>query len=610
MACPCLCGASSASIDGLTDNGIKKDDGRLVFYRFVRSADCYVGFIQMKKIFLFAVSLLLLLPLAKAENIIQLTGGNYIYAEEGKLVFNIDPDVFLNRNWRYDASKGGATTLFYQKMDFKTRHSNDFHAYDMAAARKYYEDYHYAKSNGQNGYGFYKLVYTKEHLNKRHIRRVVWPAIWAGAVRIGAIVIENVVPRIVIKCLTNLNCRSFLGSSAIVGSAICSFHYSGMKILNLPPGICSEAEKDGYQKDKDGKYKKKFKYFYTFGGGSIYPDGPMTDKDKRSVSSFEEGLSKAQALCSAMNGQASIDGKLEFVKTGEVYPSIEQMKKYNGGHHYCDGYWKDKQTGRRVTGYSDDRYYIFIGALQTEEVKELEIVDLSEYIKKDFRNNPNPYINDRGELGKQIRKEIQPIQGDINTGGTLSIVGEPYRDGNGETKQDVITVNAPSDWSNSSPGGNASNPTGGISITNNNSNVRVMGRPDKEADSKPAANNDPNNGKSVGQSGGNTAGGGQSGQKGENCPEGSDSLACAKLGDIDANDKGFELPHSENGTTWQPDYFLQTTAVCPQPRQFQVVGQTYEFKYDQVCGFAEKIKYIVIVLATISAGFIVFGKKD
>ena len=41
------------------------------------------------------------------------------------------------------------------------------------------------------------------------------------------------------------------------------------------------------------------------------------------------------------------------------------------------------------------------------------------------------------------------------------------------------------------------------------------------------------------------------------------------------------------------------------------MGQTYEFKYDQVCGFAKKIKYIIIVLATISAGFIVFGgKKD
>ena len=551
MACLCPCGALSVSIDGLTDNGAK-DDGRLVFYRFVRSFNSDVGFVQMKKLFLFAVSFLLLLPLAKAENIIQLTGGNYIFAEEGKLVFNIDPEVFLNRNWRYDASKGGATTLFYQKMDFKTRHSNDFHAYDIAAAREYYEDYHYAKSNGQDGYGFYKLVYTEAHLNQRHIRRVFWPVVWAGVVRIGGIVIESVVPRLVTKCLTNLNCSSKLASSAIVGGALCAMnfgsdgHFLG-HMIGLPKGICSEAEKDGYQKDKDGKYKKKFKYFYTFGGGEQYPDGPMTDKDKRSVSSLEEGLSKAQALCSAMNGKESIDGQLEFVKTGEEYPSIERMKKYNGGFHYCDGYWKDKKTGKPVNAYLGTRFSILIGALKTEEVKELEIVDLSEYIKKDFQNNPNAYINDKGELGKQIREEIQPIQGDINTGGTLSIVGEPYRDGNGETKQDVITVNAPSDWSNSSPGGNASNPTGGISITNNNSNVHVMSRPDKEADSKPAANNDPNNGKSVGQndqSGGNTAGGGQSGQKGENCPEGSDSLACAKLGDIDANDKGFELPHS------------------------------------------------------------------
>ena len=236
----------------------------------------------MKKLFLFAVSLLLLLPLAKAENIIQLTGGNYIFAEEGKLVFNIDPDVFLNRNWRYDESKGGATTLFYQKMDFKTRHSNDFHAYDMAAARKYYEDYHYAKSNGQNGYGFYKLVYTKEHLNKRHIRRVFWPVIWAGVVRVGGIVIANVVPRFVTKCLTNLNCRAFLGSSAIVGSALCSFHYSGMKIFNLPPGICSEAEKDGFKKDENGEYKKPAgEYFYRVENNLVDCIGDCTARETK-----------------------------------------------------------------------------------------------------------------------------------------------------------------------------------------------------------------------------------------------------------------------------------------------------------------------------------------
>ena len=555
----------------------------------------------MKKLFLFAVAFLLLLPLAKAENIIQLTGGNYIFAEEGKLVFNIDPDVFLNRNWRYDASKGGATTLFYQKMDFKTRHSNDFHAYDMAAARKYYEDLHYAKSNGQNGYRFYKLVYTKEHLNKRHIRRVVWPAIWAGVVRVGGIVIANVVPRIVTKCLTNLNCRAFLGSSAIVGSALCSFHYSGMKIFNLPPGICSEAEKAGFKKNENGEYVRPEGEYFSV---RYYTDcGPHSFFCNHV--DFKYFNNESYAIEFSKN--YTVEAVIAFNKwrpPEDARFCVKDLIKRDD---------KGKLIGAGCIDNSGDEHYAHIERKKQPDY-QMEIVDLSEFIKEDFKKNPNDYINDKGELGKQIRKEIQPIQGDINTGGTLSIIGEPYRDGNGETKQDVITVNAPSDWSNSSPGGNASNPTGGISITNNNSNVHVMSRPDKEADSKPAANNDPNNGKSVGkdgQGGGNTSGGGQSGQKGENCPEGSDSLACAKLGDIDANDKGFELPHSDNGTTWQPDYFLQTTAVCPQPRQFQVVGQTYEFKYDQVCGFAEKIKYIIIVLATISAGFIVFGgKKD
>lgn len=567
----------------------------MVFYRFVRSFNRDVGFIQMKKLFLFAISLLLLLPLAKAENIIQLTGGNYIFAEEGKLVFNIDPEVFLNRNWRYDASKGGATTLFYQKMDFKTRHSNDFHAYDMAAARKYYEDLHYAKSNGRNGYGFYKLVYTEAHLNQRHIRRVFWPVVWAGVVRVGGIVIANVVPRFVTKCLTSLNCRTAAG---VIAAHICIFKFG--EYVGLPPGICSEAEKDGFKKDENGEYKKPAgEYFYRV---NYYLDciGHCTARETKDFSTEAEAIAFAQEATENFYKRKNDRQKpeKEWQCTSKYVLRDKQGNAYNAG---CN----NNYGGGDGMGISKQK---------REQPYSMTIVDIEQFALKDFKKHPNDYINDKGELGKEIRKEIQPIQGDINTGGTLSIIGEPYRDGNGETKQDVITVNAPSDWSNSRPGGNASNPTGGISITNNNSTVQVMSRPDKEADSKPAADNDPNNGKSVGkdgQGGGNTAGGGQSGQKGENCPEGSDSLACAKLGDIDANDKGFELPHSDNGTTWQPDYFLQTTAVCPQPRQFQVVGQTYEFKYDQVCGFAEKIKYIVIVLATISAGFIVFGgKKD
>ena len=577
----------------------------MVFYRFVRSFNSDVGFIQMKKLFLFAVSFLLLLPLAKAENIIQLTGGNYIFAEEGKLVFNIDPEVFLNRNWRYDASKGGATTLFYQKMDFKTRHSNDFHAYDMAAARKYYEDLHYAKSNGRNGYGFYKLVYTEAHLNQRHIRRVFWPVIWAGVVRVGGIVIANVVPRIVTKCLTNLKCSSTLAASGIVGGALCAMnfgsdgHFLGHMIA-LPKGICSEAEKDGFKKDENGEYKKPAgEYFYRV---NYYLDciGHCTARETKDFSTEEEAIAFAQEATENFYKRKNDRQKSEkeWQCTSKYVLRDKQGNAYNAG---CN----NNYGGGDGMGISKQK---------REQPYSMTIVDIEQFALKDFEKHPNDYINDKGELGKEIRKEIQPIQGDINTGGTLSIVGEPYRDGNGATKQDVITVNAPSDWSNSRPGGNVSNPTGGISITNNNSNVRVMSRPDKEADSKPAADNDPNNGKSVGkdgQSGGNTGGSSQNGQKGENCPEGSDSLACAKLGDIDANDKGFDLPHSDNGTTWQPDYFLQTAAVCPQPRQFQVVGQTYEFKYDQVCGFAERIKYIIIVLATISAGFIVFGgKKD
>ena len=366
--CPCRCGASSASIDGLTDNGAK-DDGRLVFYRLVCAADCYVGFIQMKKLFLFAVSLLLLLPLAKAENIIQLTGGNYIFAEEGKLVFNIDPDVFLNRNWRYDESKGGATTLFYQKMDFKTRHSNDFHAYDMAAARKYYEDYHYAKSNGQNGYGFYKLVYTKEHLNKRHIRRVVWPVIWAGVVRVGGIILENVVPRVVVKCVTNLTCRSALGVTA---AHICILKLG--EYVGLPKGICSEAEKDGFKKDENGEYKKPAgEYFYRV---NYYLDciGHCTARETKDFSTEEEAIAFAQEATENFYKRKNANEKpeKEWQCTSKYVLRDKEGNAYNAGcnNNYGGGHGMGISKQKRQQPYS------------------MTIVDLEQFALKDFKKKP------------------------------------------------------------------------------------------------------------------------------------------------------------------------------------------------------------------------------
>ena len=40
------------------------------------------------------------------------------------------------------------------------------------------------------------------------------------------------------------------------------------------------------------------------------------------------------------------------------------------------------------------------------------------------------------------------------------------------------------------------------------------------------------------------------------------------------------------------------------------MGKTYEITYDWLCQFAEQIKYLMIAIASIMAGYIVLGRKE
>ena len=528
----------------------------------------------MKKyIFLLMSAIVLMLPkMTAAENIIQLTGGNYIFAEDGRLTFNIEHQNFINRNWVYNAQSGGAETLFRQRMDFRTRHSSDFHAYEQAARRG---GFVYAVYNGKNG-GRYQKVF--------------WPVVFQGIVRVGAWVGRWVVPKAVSWCIKSLNCKTVSG---VLAAHLCVFNYSG-NFLGLPAGICNAAEEEGFEKNGEGEYERpasgeywEVRYYEYPCNGSC--DYKMSKRFNNRQSALDFGMEKS----------------LEFLD--EQNAAERERRKY-------DVTCKKKQTIK----VSDSLYYsgcstsdgggvyMAVGLKKQDKPVKLTMVDIEQFALQDFKKNPNAYINDKGPLGKKIRESIQPTQGDINTKGTLSIVSSPYRDSSGQTKQDIVTVDAPSTWSAPKKGGDISTPTAGVSVTSNNITVKTIDRPDKEDESKPAKDNDPNNGK--GSSGG--SGSGNDGEQGERCVEGSDNVGCAKMGDVDENGQGFEIPQSTNNTTWQADYFLPATAVCPAPKVVAIRGTAYELKYDQVCSFAEKIRYIVIAMATLIAGFIVFGRKN
>lgn len=86
-------------------------------------------------------------------------------------------------------------------------------------------------------------------------------------------------------------------------------------------------------------------------------------------------------------------------------------------------------------------------------------------------------------------------------------------------------------------------------------------------------------------------------------------LACAEKGNIEEQEEPLKIPHTQNETTFSPDFFLPDNGVCPAPRTATYLGITMEFKYDLICRFAEMIRFLVIGIAAVAAAFIMFSER-
>ena len=77
----------------------------------------------MVKALIFSILLTLSLS-ASAVNYLTFGGGNYVYAEQGNLYFNLDTYAFDNRKWSYDGEN--FTSNINIKMNLKTKYTNDY----------------------------------------------------------------------------------------------------------------------------------------------------------------------------------------------------------------------------------------------------------------------------------------------------------------------------------------------------------------------------------------------------------------------------------------------------------------------------------------------------
>lgn len=607
-------------------------------------------------------------------NVSQQTGGNYIYAENGKLTFNFEQSMFQNRGWKYDSSVDGAVTAFETNMPIKTKNSSTFHGYEVAANGEitlvaYYDDNVPAPM-------LMKPIYRKGY-EGRTVH--VWLPQAAGwVVRVVGKVARAIVPPIVTNaaklCVKNDKCTALVVGNLIPGGLFCAINYYSnnaiQKVFKLPQNVCSKAEDDGWHKDENGQYVRDKEYKYSahiqYGDHSNEYLSELSEQATPSetigADTMEELEKKIADKCNSNKGKSF--NELDYdsaLARGDDYGKVTETRltRITNGFQ-CTVLFTDENNDHDGVGDLLPAVPLSFqvslgGSFKTQET--LQFIDLETYVSEDFKQDPNPYINDTGEVGKEIREKIQSsaaiMKKDGGTG-TLNLTSEPYKNPNtGETMQDVLSINSGKSWEippnaggtgssggGGSGGGSGGNASGSIPQGQNDVTVNSIPRPDQSNNAKPAENNSPNgtgtsvsvgiggggntsgNGSDSGNSqGGTGSGNGSSGNTGGNqaasgvgqgglkCDgEHKGTLACASLGEVkDGFFDDVEIPKKEDATTWKPSYFLPDNGVCPQPKSFNFLGKPIYVSYEPICEFMRQIRFIILLGFTLLSAHIVFS---
>ena len=529
---------------------------------------------------------------AYAENVVQFTGGNYVFAENGRLTFNLEPDLFKNRNWQYNPATGGIETSFSTRaLDFKTRYSSTFHAYENMAAAPVQVP-------------FVRPVLTRRQMQQYGARPVFLPALAGLVVRVAGRILVQSLPPIVMACLKNVQCRTVVGVTA----AHCTIN-SVIGLIKTGVSVCDKAEEEGWEKDANGNYVRKGGAYVLEGVGA--QGWKVQDMDTLPPQSFSKGLTveqiraKMQDFCEAYQQNPNGSKKFRELRSISVTPSdASAVPAIIWVTCNYEGY-----SGSESAGAS----YKFDGKSQ----EQMQIVDLKDLIVEDIKEKPNDYVNSDTPIGKELLAVNSAVQSDfyVDAGsgkGSFSVISEPYRTSDGKTYQDRIEIKSPVSDPAAKPSGNAQSGTPGVSITQNHVSVRQQARPDKEADAKNAENNAAN-GKRTGKGSGDAQSASGVGNNG-NCKDkdNAGTIACAKLGDVSddgSNPFGSAIGKFDYGDGLKQDNFLPTNGTCPAPKTVVLMGRSYTFSYEWFCEYARLIRAIVVAAAAIAAGFIVFGGR-
>lgn len=239
-------------------------------------------------------------------------------------------------------------------------------------------------------------------------------------------------------------------------------------------------------------------------------------------------------------------------------------------------------------------------------MRDTEVLDQQTFLKiatQSIDGNPTPFVKGTG-YPEYSEKVSVPAGTVVNIGPVTPENGKPVQititfgqDSSGNTTANVETTQRP-DLDPGSPEAPNKKPDG-------NPDSNPDGKPDKKPDDKPDSDGkeDPKKDERPKEDNKPKESGGLL------CEVFPNILACAEKGNIEEQEEPFKIPHTQNETTFSPDFFLPDNGVCPAPRTATYLGINMEFKYDLICRFAEMIRFLVIGIAAVVAAFIMFSSR-
>ena len=249
-------------------------------------------------------------------------------------------------------------------------------------------------------------------------------------------------------------------------------------------------------------------------------------------------------------------------------------------------------------------------------MRDTEVLDQQTFLKiatQSIDGNPTPFVKGTGY--PEYNEKVSVPAGTVVTIGPVTPEnGKPVqititfgKDSNGNTTAEVATTQRPdltpggSEAPNTKPDPDPKPNPDGKPDKKPDDKPDPDGNPDKRPDDKPDPDKDKRKEDKKDDK--------KEESKGLLCNVFPDILACSEKGDVEEQEEPFKIPHTNNDTTFSPDFFLPDNGVCPAPRTATYLGITMEFKYDMICNFAEMIRFLVIGIAAVAAAYIMFSSR-